>query len=138
MRTKEEIAAYQKQWRAKNKSKIKEYMMEYYKTYEPSFERTLLAQLRNRAKKFDISFDLNESDIVVPELCPILGIKLSRNVGQMGPHPASPSVDRIIPSKGYTKGNIQIISLKANVMKNDATPEELRRFAEWVLKTFPP
>ena len=34
-------------------------------------------------------------------------------------------------------GNVQVISARANAMKNDATPGELRRFAAWVLKEFP-
>ena len=48
--------------------------------------------------------------------------------------PDAPSADRIDPRKGYVRGNIQVISMKANAMKANATPEELRSFALWVLK----
>lgn len=56
--------------------------------------------------------------------CPVLGVPLVDG---------NTSIDRIDPSKGYVPGNLQIISSKANRMKNNATVEELRRFAEWVL-----
>jgi hypothetical protein len=48
----------------------------------------------------------------------------------------SPSLDRIKPELGYVPGNIQVISARANVMKNDATPEELLAFANWVYRTY--
>lgn len=40
--------------------------------------------------------------------------------------PASPSLDKIIPSLGYVPGNVRIISARANLLKNDATVDELR------------
>lgn len=43
-----------------------------------------------------------------------------------------PTLDRIIPNKGYVKGNIQIISQRANVIKNDASAEEIMKVAKYM------
>jgi len=66
---------------------------------------------------------------IAPTHCPILGIELKRGCEKMI---ANPSVDRIVPDKGYVPGNIQIISNKANMMKNSASMDELMKFAEWI------
>jgi hypothetical protein len=44
----------------------------------------------------------------------------------------SPSIDRVDSSKGYTKDNIQVISHRANNLKNNATLEELRKLVTYV------
>lgn len=77
-----------------------------------------------RAKKYGLPFNIQVEDIVIPDVCPILGIKLLKNEGQA--KASSPSLDRIIPKKGYTKGNVWVISYKANRLKSDATLEELK------------
>ena len=39
-------------------------------------------------------------------------------------------------SKGYIKGNVEVISRKANIMKSDACPEELLEFAYEILERY--
>lgn len=110
---------------------------EYHRSYrERNPEQMLLASARNRAKKKNLPFDLKVEDIVIPELCPILGIKLTRNLGKHGGSASSASLDRIVPSKGYVKGNVKVISLLANNMKSNASEEQLFMFAQWVLEGY--
>lgn len=71
---------------------------------------------------------------IAPRKCPVFGRLFS--AGNGSPHAWSPSVDRIVPSRGYIRGNLQIISYKANTMKQDATLGQLIRFAMWILKSF--
>lgn len=93
-----------------------------------------LSNIKRRAKKKGIAFDLEIKDIEGVDVCPVFGFELERAVGSASKR--SPSVDRINPTKGYTKDNIQIISNKANTMKQDATPEELLMFADWIYRTY--
>ena len=46
----------------------------------------------------------------------------------------TPSLDRINPKLGYVKGNVQVISWRANNIKRDATAEELRLVADFVAR----
>lgn len=60
----------------------------------------------------------------------ILGIKLEFGIGRV--HDASPSVDRIIPDKGYVKGNCFVISSKANRMKQGNTLEDFYNIINYI------
>lgn len=95
------------------------------------FARYVLARVKARAKRDNIPFNIDVSDIETPEYCSVLGIKLAYNFGNgSGFHSDSPSVDKIIPKLGYVKGNVRVISARANLLKNDATIEELELVLE--------
>jgi hypothetical protein len=80
--------------------------------------------IKVRANKKKIEFNIGHKDLIIPEKCPLLGIPL--NEPQSGKlSKGSPSVDRFDPSKGYVKGNIWVISNRANTLKNNASIEEL-------------
>lgn len=87
--------------------------------------------IKKRAKLKGLDFNLTLDDIPqIPKKCPVLGIPIIENKGSHQPTDNSPSVDRIDSTKGYIKGNIRIISNRANRIKADATIEELRKVLE--------
>ena len=78
---------------------------------------------KQRAKVAGIEHTISIDDIVIPDMCPVLGVKL--DVGDRKRKGNAPSIDRIDNTKGYTKENIMIVSNRANILKNDATIDEL-------------
>lgn len=106
----------------------------YHRRKHTNREVYLWSSAKKRAKVNGWDFDIEVSDICIPDVCPVLGMDLVKGEGRATG--SSPSLDRIDSSKGYIKGNVQVISKKANTMKHDATREELVKFAEWVLREF--
>jgi len=80
---------------------------------------------KSRAKKYSIPFNLSAADIIVPDYCPVLGIPIKKANQGKGYHPDSASLDRIYPEKGYIVGNVRVVSARANLLKSDASIEEL-------------
>lgn len=132
----------QRAWRAANPENYKAYSAAYYaanvermrKTARESLQRLkakrghaweLWAAARDRSSRKGRPFDIEPSDIQIPETCAILGMTLSRGKGQY--HDASPTLDCIDPVKGYVKGNVRVISRRANMLKSNATSAEMRR-----------
>jgi hypothetical protein len=91
----------------------------------------MLRAAKQRAKRQNVPFDLQESDIQIPVYCPVLGTKLCRALGSKGPGHNSPSLDRIIPSRGYVPGNVVVISNRANRAKSDLSPDELKALSDF-------
>ena len=85
---------------------------------------------KRRAKKKGFEFNLTEDDIHIPTHCPVLGILMFRGEGVSGPN--SPTLDRIDSSKGYIKGNVQVISKRANTVKNDASIDEIEKILAYM------
>ena len=91
----------------------------------------LLRQAKRRAKVKKLEFNLTKEDIIIPDKCPIMNLKLEYKPYKF--YEYSPSLDRIDNSKGYIKGNIQVISTLANRMKWNSTEQQLIQFAQGIL-----
>lgn len=99
-----------------------------------SKEKALVNAAKARAKARDLPYDITHDDIEIPEHCPVLGIKLETQRGNLAD--CSPSIDRMIPELGYVKGNVRVISHRANRIKFNATPEELRSVLAYVEEAY--
>jgi hypothetical protein len=96
-----------------------------------NLNRALVHAAKYRAKKRGLEFNLTYDDIVVPEFCPVLGIKLSVNIGEKKIKDTSPTIDRIDSTQGYVRGNVVVVSWRVNRIKNNSTIEELRKIADY-------
>ena len=84
---------------------------------------------RLRCQKNGREFNIEIKDIVIPSRCPVLGIPiqpLSKSKAQRA------TLDRKDPTKGYIKGNVFVISGRANMLKNDATIEEVKAILRYM------
>ena len=90
----------------------------------------MVMKAKKNAKKSNIPFDLTSDCITMPEFCPVLGVPLQIGVGSTAYN--SPSLDRFDSSKGYTRDNINVISWRANHLKNNGTVQEFRAIANWM------
>lgn len=91
--------------------------------------KKLVADARRRAAAKRLAFDLRAAEIIRPTHCPLLGVELVYQAnGRRLPNSAS--IDRINSALGYLPSNVWLISWRANQIKSDATPNELRLIAE--------
>jgi hypothetical protein len=101
------------------------------KRYE-FYEKTLLGYAKRSAARKGIPFDLEISDIKIPETCPVLGIAIAKPAMSTKRPDNKPSIDRIDNSKGYVKGNIAIVSWRANRLKCDGSIAEFEAILNYM------
>lgn len=96
-----------------------------YQTMREKF-RAKKANAIRIGKEFTVEF----GDLVFPTHCPILGFELDYFTDTRTEN--SVTFDRVDPSKDYVKGNVVIISWRANRIKNDGTAEEHLLIADFI------
>ena len=152
----EKAVAYRKQWHQDNREKAvarnkkwyddnREKKVAYEKAYSEGLrdekqsgspkgilaqKRRMLTAAKARAAKKNLPFNLTLDDFELPATCPVLGTEIILGA-DVNTRDQAPSLDRVIPALGYVKGNVLVISARANRIKNDATVLELRRVAEF-------
>jgi hypothetical protein len=115
---------YQKEWHKKTYTKDKRR-----ESYDNNIITAMLYRAKKRADDRGLEFTLVPEDIIIPDTCPVLGIEIKRVWGKKE---TSPSLDRIDPTKGYTKENTVVISNRANRLKSDATLEEIMKIMKYM------
>ncbi len=137
------ISAYRKEYHSRNRLTQIALSRSYYENNKTSLadkKRTFYANnplnrliqcAKRRAKKKGIEFSITIEDLHLPNRCPILGIELNHNIGGVA-QPNSPSIDRIDPHIGYVKGNVAIISVRANTLKSNMTVDIAARLLAYM------
>ena len=92
-------------------------------------KKVLYDNAKQRAKKSNIEFTLTKEDVIIPDTCPVFGFALKREDRETWM--CAPSIDRIDNTRGYVKDNIIIVSRRANILKKDATINELIKLANY-------
>ena len=94
------------------------------------------AKMRAAAKKIDFDLTLDYLVAIAPDYCPVFKEPLKWGVGTKEKTGTwdytSPSLDRVLPDKGYVKGNVAWISMRANMIKSNVTAKELYAVADWL------
>lgn len=136
MDAKEKKRLYDIEYRKKNKEKRSEQNKDWYQssrkikfTNDPQHYLWYVA--RTRSRQNGIEFTIIKEDVIIPEICPILGCKLTKGNGYL---PNAMSLDRIDNTKGYIPGNVRVISRKANLMKSDLTMDILEKLIKYIKK----
>jgi hypothetical protein len=93
-------------------------------------ELLLFRGAQERAKENKLPINIELSDIKIPNNCPVLKIKLDKKNFKVKDN--SPSLDKIIPKKGYTKNNISVISHRANTIKSDGRLNEFIKIYKYM------
>lgn len=105
------------------------------KEYEEDPFKTLLRLKKSECKRRNIPFDLDYAYLksLWTGVCPISGEEITIGNSGMGSH-KSAHLDRVLPDRGYVKGNVAYISGRCNRIKYNASIEELEKIVEWMKK----
>jgi hypothetical protein len=95
----------------------------------------MVAKAKTRARQKQWDFDLDKEYIksIWPEdnMCPVFKKPFTFNEKN---HDFNSSLDRIDTTKGYLRGNVVVVSWRANNLKSDGTLDEFKALIEFYQK----
>lgn len=116
-----------------------------YKKGRETLDGVFLSMVKNaraRSRQTGREFALVKEDIAAlykaqDGKCALTGEPLATTPRKKGTKEVrdSSTIDRIDPSKGYVKDNIQLVTMQANMAKNQWTTAQLVEFCKNVLRT---
>jgi len=86
----------------------------------------IVCEIKRKCKNNNIDFNISKDYLksIYPKnnKCSLLNIELIKGKGTEDNHP---TLDRIIPKKGYVEGNVMFVSRRANTIKNNLSLNEM-------------
>ena len=142
-RNKDQYLEYAKQWRENNTDRIRQYYQENKEVIKErrkgnsNLLREMLRSAKRRASDNCLPFDLTIEymETIAMDYCPVTGEPLDWDLqfSEEGKsNPLAPSLDKIVPTLGYTQGNVAIISNQMNRLKSDMTLDQLSQLVDYV------
>lgn len=116
-RNKERINEANKEWNSRHREAIQKTQRAWVDTPKGRAVRLVIAA-KVRARKLKVPFNLTAEDVLFPLVlgeCEATGILFERTAKARSPF--APSLDRVDPTKGYVKGNVQVVIWALNAMR---------------------
>jgi len=131
---------YYKEYYKNNKEILSNSSKEHYASVEGR-AKFLHRSAKNRAKKFNLEFDLSLAKIIVTLMlgkCERTDIEFDLTPAEnTWRNPFAPSIDRVNSSLGYTNENVKVVVNMYNTGKGQHTDEEFIRFCHIVAQRNP-
>ena len=135
LENKDRYLAKAKKWREENPDRVKENHKKWLDKNRPGYNKYQIQYRKNNPKKYlysgckrravkrGLEFTISLEDLPdIPKYCPLLGLEINIKSEELSHHP---SIDRKDSNLGYVPGNVWFISQRANMLKNNATGNEL-------------
>lgn len=136
-RNRDKRNATRRAWRAANKERLSAQDCAWFLKERLTKEGYAKRMLRNaktiRSRKACL---ITQEDILavwpVDDKCPVFGVPFTYGTYSRDNKGAAPSLDRIDSARGYERGNIAVISWRANEMKRHYTVQDVMALARWM------
>ena len=134
---KEKVNEYQRKWNEANRDKVNSKQKKY-RSLNPLKIRSSKMLLEAKVKSIRNNVPFNIDFEYVYNLCEngkcsITGLDFEI-LNKRGPR--SPSLDRIVPRLGYTKGNVRVILWALNAFKNEWSDSEIYPIAKEFCRSY--